>query len=107
MTYREKWFAANPPSPAGTYQCVYCHGWFHKSQIDIDHRIPKRDGGTDDLYNLQPTCKHCNCSKRDRQSNADNLVSAIGAIATGNAGNLAKSIGKQKLKDFLGFKYKR
>mgnify|MGYP001850859460 CR=1 FL=1 len=47
------------------YQCRKCGGWFKKSEIDIDHIIPQNKGGTNDLWNLQPMCKHCNRSKSD------------------------------------------
>jgi 5-methylcytosine-specific restriction enzyme A len=29
----------------------------------VDHRIPKRQGGTDDEYNLQPLCTACHAIK--------------------------------------------
>ena len=62
--YREKWFANNRPF-LGKYRCSECGNWFPKSQIDIDHIIPQSKGGTDDLWNLRATCKHCNRSKQD------------------------------------------
>lgn len=40
-------------------KCAYCgvdleKGW------NVDHIIPKRLGGTDDLENLNPSCRACN-----------------------------------------------
>ena len=107
MGYRELWFANNRPNRFGKYQCVQCRGWFDKSNIDIDHRIPKRDGGTDDLWNLQPMCRTCNRSKRDRQSNVENAETLIRATMSGELDKALGGIAIQKAKDFLGLRYKR
>lgn len=61
------------------YQCVFCQQWFLWEDITIDHIIPKRNGGTDDLSNLQCTCRSC---------------------------SMIKSAIKQKVKDALGIEYK-
>ena len=117
MGYRETFFN-NTPSMMGKYQCCRCGKWFPKSNIDVDQRIPKRKGGTDDLYNLQAMCKHCNRSKGANNSNeevAQTLITGgIQGIMTGglqggldNVGNTLGSMGKQALKDALGIKYKR
>ena len=66
-SYREKWFRNNKPI-LGRYRCVHCGGWFKKADIDIDHIIPQKYGGTDALANLQPLCKHCNRSKQASMS---------------------------------------
>ena len=63
MNYREKYFAANK-SDHGWYTCAKCGKKFHKCDIDIDHIIPQKYGGSDELYNLQCMCKHCNRSKQ-------------------------------------------
>lgn len=107
MGYREKWFQHHRPNIFGKYRCVRCGGWFRKDQIEIDHRIPKRDGGTDDLWNLQPMCRHCNRSKRDRQSNVETASTLVRATANGQLGKAVGNIAKRKVKDALGFKYKR
>lgn len=112
MGYRDDFFKANPgtklPFKRGTYyRCVSCGQWFTKSQITVDHRIPRRQGGTDDLWNLQPMCRSCNSSKRDRQSGLETATSVIGATLNGDLGELAGSMAKQKIKDALGIKYKR
>lgn len=107
MGYREKWFQNHRPNIFGKYRCVRCGGWFRKDQIEIDHRIPKRDGGTDDLWNLQPMCRHCNRSKRDRQSNVETASTLVRATANGQLGKAVGNIAKRKVKDALGFKYKR
>ena len=107
MGYRQTWFAHNNPNMFGKYRCVRCGGHFDKSQIEIDHRIPKREGGTDDLWNLQPLCVHCNRSKRDRQTKIETASTLIRATANGQLGVAVGGIAKQKVKDALGFKYKR
>ena len=109
MGYREKFFEANP-SPTGQWCCARCGGWFPKDQIDVDHKIAKRLGGTDDLYNLQAMCKHCNRSKNKNTNNMDLASAVIGMTITGSLGQaaeLGKSIAVQKLKDVLGLKYER
>lgn len=74
MNYREKWFAANK-SDHGWYTCAKCGKKFHKCDIDIDHIVPQKYGGSDELYNLQCMCKHCNRSKQAKLKGvASNLV---------------------------------
>jgi 5-methylcytosine-specific restriction endonuclease McrA len=34
-------------------------------KLQVDHKIPKSWGGTDDLENLQPLCEECNRGKKD------------------------------------------
>ena len=58
MNYRDKWFDNNK-SNYGWYKCVRCGKSFRKGDIDIDHIIPQRYGGSDNLNNLQCMCKHC------------------------------------------------
>lgn len=106
MGYREDWFNANP-SLTGTWQCCRCKKFFSKVQIEIDHRLPKRDGGTDDLWNLQPMCRHCNRSKRDNQTVAETAATVFSAWRNDGIGKLTKSVATQAIKDALGFKYKR
>ena len=106
MGYREEWFKHNKPF-MGKYRCSKCGGWFKKSEIDIDHRIPKRAGGTDDLWNLWPMCKHCNRSKGANQSGFETADTLIRATANGDLGKALGGMAIQGLKDGLGIKYKR
>ena len=64
MGYREDYFEHHK-SNHGWYTCVRCGGKFRKSDIDVDHIIPQKYGGSDHLHNLQCMCKHCNRSKQD------------------------------------------
>lgn len=63
MDYREKWFKDNP-SDHGWYTCAKCGKKIRKKDVDIDHIIPQKYKGKDELYNLQCLCKHCNRSKQ-------------------------------------------
>lgn len=107
MGYRENWFKYNRPNIFGRYRCVRCGGSFRKDQIEIDHRIPKRDGGTDDLWNLQPMCRKCNRSKRDRQTGFETAGTLIRATAHGQLGKAVGSMAVRGVKDAVGIKYKR
>lgn len=91
MGYREDWF--NNTSPfLGKYRCQHCGGWFTKPQIDVDHIVPKKYGGTDHILNLQGLCKHCNRSKQaDTSSTVPDF--AKNAVKTG-----AKSLLRSLLK---------
>ena len=123
MGYREDFFKANPgtkiPGKRGLcWRCVNCGGWFPKSEIDVDHRISRRLGGTDDVWNLQSMCKHCNRSKRERSSSGEIaqtvVTGAVSGLVNGGLGGsvdnlakLGKSVATQKIKDALGIKYRR
>lgn len=117
MGYRQLYFSSHP-SFFGKYKCAYCGRWFPKSQIDVDHRISKRMGGTDDIYNLQAVCYHCNRSKRERSTDADIAETMLTGAVTGvfNNGiqggikNIGKEVGSmamQRFRDKLGIRYRR
>ena len=48
----------------GWYTCIKCGRKFRKNDMDIDHILPRSEGGDNSRYNLQCICKHCNRSKR-------------------------------------------
>lgn len=115
MGYREEYFKYDqgiliPGKRGRQYRCKRCGGYFPKSGIDVDHIISKRMGGTDDIYNLQALCIHCNRSKGKNTTNGE-MIGAFASVAVheglGGVGNLAKSMVKRKVKDALGIKYKR
>lgn len=39
-----------------------CTGW----AVEVDHRTPDSAGGTHDLDNLRPACRHCNAARQAR-----------------------------------------
>ena len=86
MGYRENWFKENK-SDHGWYTCVRCGKKIRKSDVDIDHIIPQKYGGSDNAWNLQCMCKHCNRSKQ----------ASVGFKETG--GDLAKANGKRVVKN--------
>jgi 5-methylcytosine-specific restriction endonuclease McrA len=51
-------------------------------RLQVDHKIPKEWGGTDDLENLQPLCEECNRGKKNLFASynefADEIRAAIG-----------------------------
>lgn len=107
LGYRETWFKNNKPNFKGKYKCVECKKYFSKADITVDHKIPKRKGGTDDLWNLQPMCRSCNSSKGARQSKGETAMTLFSATMHGDLHKAVGGMAKQKTKDALGFKYKR
>jgi hypothetical protein len=48
-------------------KCWYCQEILKPWQsFSIDHVIPRSKGGTDELCNLVPCCRHCNSVKKNR-----------------------------------------
>lgn len=46
--------------------CFYCGtGVEPFENFTVDHFIPRSRGGSDELSNLVPACRSCNCSKHD------------------------------------------
>lgn len=44
--------------------CAYCGKFIEYCEMQVDHLKPKRNGGTDDIDNLMPSCRRCNHYKR-------------------------------------------
>jgi len=47
-------------------RCEACGVTAMKTQIDVDHIVPRANGGSNDISNLQALCRTCNAQKRDR-----------------------------------------
>lgn len=45
-------------------RCAYCGNHIELKDMQVDHIVPKRMGGTDDINNLYPACRRCNHYKR-------------------------------------------
>lgn len=55
------------------YLCEYCHTserWQYV-RFTIDHVVPMREGGGEDLENLALACFHCNRRKSNKQTATD------------------------------------
>ena len=44
--------------------CSYCGKVISIKDMQVDHIVPKRQGGSDHLINLNPSCRRCNHYKR-------------------------------------------
>jgi len=49
------------------YKCVECGATKETTTLHVDHIIPKSEGGTDELDNLQTLCDKCNLAKSNRK----------------------------------------
>lgn len=49
-------------------RCECCGAHEHQRALEVDHIVPKNQGGSDDLSNLQALCFRCNAAKRDTDS---------------------------------------
>jgi 5-methylcytosine-specific restriction endonuclease McrA len=45
-------------------RCAYCGREIELKDMQVDHIVPKRQGGTDDIANYNPSCRRCNHYKR-------------------------------------------
>ena len=45
-------------------RCAYCGRLIALKDMQVDHRVPKKNGGTDEFGNLMPSCRLCNHYKR-------------------------------------------
>jgi len=51
------------------HHCAYCGCEITLKTMQVDHKIPKCSGGTDDIENLLPACRLCNHYKRGGSPN--------------------------------------
>lgn len=63
-------------------------------KLQVDHKIPKDWGGTDDLENLQPLCEECNRGKK-------NLFSSYGQYAADFRQAMAHESPHKRIGEFL------
>ena len=50
------------------FRCELCGISAEQKALEVDHIIPRNNGGTDDQSNLQALCYSCNAMKRDKDS---------------------------------------
>ncbi len=48
------------------YRCELCGTSAEVKSLEVDHILPKNQGGSDELHNFQALCYSCNATKRDR-----------------------------------------
>lgn len=48
------------------FRCIYCGASKEETKLVVDHVIPVRDGGTNDIGNLATACQPCNAGKSAR-----------------------------------------
>lgn len=44
-------------------KCIRCG---NEVKLTVDHVVPLSKGGSNDINNIQPLCKHCNCKKHTK-----------------------------------------
>lgn len=71
--------------PGYWYRCANCGKWCGRAlrgqanlipddmKMEVDHIKPWSQGGSDELWNLQPLCKPCNRNKSANPSFVDNI----------------------------------
>ena len=76
---------------------AFCQGCgrdyaFDTRVLEVDHIMPKSDGGTDAYGNLTLLCPPCNKEKRDRMtlSGLQDFNRSHGFLLTGNEGNISR-----------------
>jgi 5-methylcytosine-specific restriction endonuclease McrA len=58
------------------YRCRYCGRTSDEIALDVDHVVPVREGGTDDLDNLVSACVDCNSGKSGHPARAPHAKDA-------------------------------
>ena len=68
----------------GEMRCYYCErgnldiigiaGGKNKNVVTVDHKIERRNGGTDDYDNLVPACQSCNSLRDKREMTAEDFL---------------------------------
>jgi hypothetical protein len=72
--YKTKWltpsafadFTAHNARQDGYIYCASCGVSETAAEMTVDHIVPRIEGGSDDISNLQPMCRSCNSRKNSR-----------------------------------------
>lgn len=48
------------------HKCIFCKKSEPDIRLTMDHIVPMSKGGKNILANIQPLCRSCNCSKKDK-----------------------------------------
>ena len=73
------------------YKCAFCGKWCGRpagekanipddQKMEVDHIKPWSQGGSDNLYNLQPLCKPCNRAKSNNTTGKDNFHTTVNTV---------------------------
>lgn len=103
------------------YKCAHCGKWCGRpggekayiqdyEKMEVDHIKSWSNGGSDNLWNLQPLCKPCNRSKSSNATFKDNCKIAVNTIIhpVDSAASLGRSaFRKNKLLKSLGLNKRR
>ena len=97
------------------YKCAHCGKWCGRpgrerayipedQKMEVDHIKPWSQGGSDELWNLQPLCKPCNRSKSANSGGRDNLKIIKNNIVHGDifVSGFKKSFRQSKVLKFFG-----
>lgn len=97
------------------YKCAHCGKWCGRPgaerakipddmKMEVDHILPWSQGGSDELYNLQPLCKPCNRSKSAGSAGWDNVKTVKNGIIHGEfiKAPIKKAFRQNKLLKALG-----
>lgn len=84
--------------------CAYCGKEIKYSEMQVDHQIAQRNGGTDDIENLYPSCRRCNHYKRAQglESFRDYIKTLHERIASDYIVKVGLDYGIVEFKPFVG-----
>lgn len=57
-----------------SFTCQYCGAKAPDVVLEVDHIIPVKEGGTNDILNLITSCKACNSGKSCRKLSDDSVI---------------------------------
>ena len=102
------------------YKCAHCGKWCGRPgrerariadecKMEVDHIKPWSQGGSDELWNLQPLCKPCNRNKLAGTGGWDDLKIIKNNIIHGDivTGGLKKAVRQNKVLKALGITKRR
>lgn len=73
------------------YRCAHCGKWCGRPgssgvkipdnlKMEVDHIRPWSQGGSDELFNLQPLCKPCNRNKSNNATFVDGIKTGVNTV---------------------------
>jgi hypothetical protein len=89
-------------------RCECCGAHEHQRALEVDHIVPRNQGGSDDLSNLQALCFRCNAGKRDTDTTDFRGLQASYAHRQDSCGFCAlEASGRVLLENALGAVHRR